>query len=301
MSTNIIPFESAKLPAYLQADPAANADLTSNVGQGFPVISIKGKTFTIVRDGERTILPNPKDPDSPATSIDVVIVKANPHLSKIFYLQGYVDGSDSKPDCYSVNGDAPELDAEKPQAKACATCPNNQWGSKITDQGKKGKKCQDNRRIAVATPGQLNDPYLMRVPPASLGPLAEYGQMLAKRGVKYNVVVTKVSFDPEQATPKLVFKPVGFLDEAGVKQALETTASDTTEKIVGSTYTEAPAADEPAAPTNGKAPAPATTKPAKEAKVTEKEVVAAVKEVATMAPAAELSAEVDLGDLKFDD
>ncbi len=298
MSAAIIPFESATLPAYLRVANATevNNDLTGHVGAGFPVISIKGKVFTIVRDGTRSVLPNPKDPDSPASSIDVVIIKANKNTSKIYYVDKFVEGSDAKPDCYSTDGIAPAMDSQKPQAKACATCAHNQWGARISDAGKKGKACQDNARIAVSTPGQLNEPYLMRVPPASLRPMAEYGAMLAKRGVRYNAVVTKISFDPEQATPKLVFKPVGFLDEAGAKQVLEVAASDTVEAIIGTMVFESAPAEEVAAP------AAAATK---EAKVTEAEVVQAVKAVAPVAaavvPTAESFAEVDLGDLKFDD
>ncbi len=77
---NIIPFDGSKsLPAYLKSFNVAdiNSDLTAHAGGGFPVISIKGKVFAVVRDGERVVLPNPKDPDSPATAIDVVLLKAN--------------------------------------------------------------------------------------------------------------------------------------------------------------------------------------------------------------------------------
>ena len=58
--SKIIPFDTASgnLPAYLkQANRAAvNDDLTAHAGTGFPVMSIKGKNFTVVRDGERTVL-----------------------------------------------------------------------------------------------------------------------------------------------------------------------------------------------------------------------------------------------------
>ena len=89
---NIIPFDGSKnLPAFLkQVDVAAlNSDLTSHAGGGFPVISIKGKVFAVVRDGEREVLMNPLDPESAATSLDVVLLKANKGTSKVFYLKGY--------------------------------------------------------------------------------------------------------------------------------------------------------------------------------------------------------------------
>jgi len=238
--SSLIPFESAKLPAHLAGiDVAAlNADLTAHASAGFPVISIRGKVFAIVRDGERTVLPNPKDPDSAATSIEVVLVKANKDKSKVFYLEKYDANSADKakkPDCYSTNGTTPAADAEHKQAKSCAVCPHNEWGSAVNEKGvaTKGKACQDSVRIAVVPNGQLNDPHLIRVPPASIKALGEYGQMLAKRGVAYNMVVTKISFDQEAESPKLMFRAMGFLSKEDYDVVKETLESNVTEDIVG--------------------------------------------------------------------
>jgi hypothetical protein len=100
---NIVPFESGTLPAYLKSVDVSelNQDLTSHASSGFPIMSIKGKVFTLSRGDEKTVLPNPKDPDSPATSIDVVVVKVNKGTSKVFYLNGYKEGEQAKPDCFS--------------------------------------------------------------------------------------------------------------------------------------------------------------------------------------------------------
>lgn len=235
---NIIPFDGSKnLPSYLKTvDVAAlNSDLTAHAGGGFPVISIKGKQFAIVRDGERKVLPNPKDPDSPATSIDVVLIKANKAKSKVFYLKGYdpKESEGKKPDCFSNDGVAPDANAEHKQSKQCATCPHNQWGSKVTENSSKGKACQDSVRLAVAAAGQVNDPMLLRVPPASIKGLGEYGQMLAKRGVAYSMVVTKIGFDVEAESPKLTFKPVGFLDDTSFAEVQEIAESDLVKDILG--------------------------------------------------------------------
>lgn len=272
---NIIPFEgaTAKLPAYLKAFNVSelNADLTSHAGGGFPVISIKGKNFAIVRDGERVVIPNPKDPESPANSIEVVLIKANKSASKVFYIKGYdtKESEGAKPDCYSPDGVAPAADAQAPQAKKCATCPHNQWGSRISDKGaSKGKACSDTVRIAVAPAGQLNDPMLLRIPPASIRNLGEYGQLLAKRGVGYNMVVTKIAFDPEAESPKLTFKPVGFLDDDGFAEVREVLDSDTVSNILGASVVPTPAeaiAEAEPAPEAAPEPKP-TAKPKPKAK-----------------------------------
>lgn len=304
---NIIPFESGSgLPAYLKgADIAGmNADLTSHAGGGFPVISIKGKVFAITCDGERKVLPNPKDPDSPATSIDVVLIKVNKGTSKVFYIKGYDPESSAgqKPDCYSADGIAPAADAQSPQAKKCATCAHNQWGSRITEKGaSKGKACNDTVRMAVAPAGQINDPMLLRVPPASIKAVGEYGQMLAKRGVAYNMVVTKVAFDQEAESPKLTFKPVGFLDEAAFGEVREMIESDTVRDILGSSM-QAVVGPAVVIPDEDEAPAPK----AKPAPVVEDEAPAPVAKPKAAAkpkpaPVAVADDDIDLDGISFDD
>lgn len=234
--SNIIPFEGGNLPAHLANIDVnqMNSDLTAHAGGGFPVISIKGKVFAVVRDGDRKVLPNPKDPDSPATSIDVVLLKVNKGTSKVFYAKGYQEGQEGvKPDCFSSDGSKPDASIEAPQSRTCATCKWNQWGSKIGENGGKGKACQDSVRMAIATPNLVNDPYLLRVPPASIRALGEYGQSLAKRGVTYTAVVTKIAFDMEAPTPKLTFKPVGLLDEKTFREVQNVSASDVVAQIIG--------------------------------------------------------------------
>lgn len=312
---NIIPFDnSSKLPAYLkQVDVASlNSDLTSHAGGGFPAISIKGKVFAVVRDGEREVLRNPKDPDSAATSLDVVLLKANKGVSKVFYLKGYnpEQSEGQKPDCYSSDGITPAADAQNKQAKKCATCAHNQWGSRITEKGaSKGKACNDTVRMAVAAAGLLNDPMLLRVPPASIRALGEYGQTLAKRGVAYNMVVTKIAFDMDAESPKLTFKPVGFLDDAAYEEVKETVESDIVASILGASFNAveaAPAAEDTEVPEEAPvAKAKPVAKPAPvEAEEEAPAPVAKAKPAAKAAPKpapVEDDLDLDLDGINFDD
>lgn len=309
---NIIPFDSgSNLPAFLKkVDVAAlNSDLTAHAGGGFPVISIKGKVFAVVRDGEREIQMNPKDPDSAATSLNVVLLKANKGTSKVFYIKGYdKDSSEGqKPDCYSNDGVEPAADAQNKQAKKCATCPHNQWGSRVSEKGAtKGKACADAVRMAVAPAGQINDAMLLRVPPASIKALGEYGQMLAKRGVGYNMVVTKVGFDLQAESPKLTFSAVGLLDDDGFAEVQEIAASDVVSNILGSSVVAAIAAEAPAEPEE-EAPAPkAKAKPVVEEPAEEEAPKPAAKPKAAAKPAPKPAPvdddmDLDLDGISFDD
>ena len=298
----LIPFEKAQLPADLAAmfGAAGDDDLSGGVGAGFPSISIKGKVFHLKRGGERTLIENPKEPGSPATSLDTVILKANPTLSKLYYKSGYVEGSDDKPVCYSDDGIAPAADAEEPQSQKCATCPHAQWGSKITDTGKKSKECQDSRRVAIAPLGNLEDAMLLRIPAASLKPLKLYGDEVKKRGLRYFAVGTKISFDHTVAHPLLVFKPLGALPEPMLRQVAEVMNSDLVNSILG--LDTVPTQDEFSAPAAAPAKPPApraaaaavATKPAGFTTVSveepEGEPAPAAKPAAKPAPAAKPTA-----------
>jgi hypothetical protein len=302
--SNIIPFDSGNLPAYLRGAEAAgiNDDLTAHASSGFPVLSIKGKTFSVSRGGDRTVLMNPKDPDSVASSLELVILKANKGTSKVFYAKGYVEGSEaSKPDCFSNEGTKPDASVENPQSKSCAVCPKAQWGSKISDDGRKGKACQDSVRIAVAAADAINDPMLLRVPPASIKALGEFGDLLKKRGggkLAYNMVVTRIGFVAEEASPKLTFKPVGMLSDDAYALVKDTVQSDTVQSILGGGFVVDVVGFEPEptpAPEVPK-PAPVVEKPAAKAKPKAEPKPEPKPEVADMEVPG-----LNLDDLNFDD
>jgi len=230
MANDMVAITASKLPAHLQGKVKTNNVFASAVPVGgFPVISIKGKVFHVQRGDERTLITKGEDGD-PASFLETVIVAVNPNKSKVYYDSGYEEGSVAKPTCYSNDGTSPAGDAEHPQAKKCAACPHNQWGSRITDNGGKGKACGDSMRLAIAPPDQINDPMLLRVPAASLKTLGQYGQQLAKRGVEPHHVVTKIGFDYNVAHPALTFKAVRFV-EAEELEEIEAVLIDEEETI----------------------------------------------------------------------
>lgn len=233
--SNIIALDdpSSSLPAHLAGkyDAHANAALTSGVGQGYPVLSIKGKVWHVVEGGNRELVTGP-DGD-PKSSLDVVVLKANPHLSKIYYASGYEEGSTAPPDCWSSDGVTPAIGVTAPQAAKCAICPRGQWGSRISETGAKGKECSDSRRLAVAPSEDLERAYLLRVPAASLKDLAIYGASLDKRKAPYHGVVTRIGFDHTVAHQKLTFKALRWLTEAEFNAMGALVAGDVVSAIVG--------------------------------------------------------------------
>lgn len=205
--------------AQLFGDPV-NSDLAAGLGSGgFPVIHIKGKVWSVTRSGERENFVD--ENGDPRPSIEVVIVKAAPHLSKTWYAKKFTDGEEAgAPDCYSNDGKTPAADSKSVQCKTCAACKHNQFGSAVSTDGTggKGKACQDVKRLAVVPSDLTGDPMLIRIPPGSLKNLREFAKSLSDRGVPYQAVRVRLGFDIESASPKLTFRPVGLLsDEEALK------------------------------------------------------------------------------------
>src|SRR5215204_428094 len=75
-----------------------NEDMAAGITAGFAIVSFRGKAWRVKYRGEEQVLLNP-DGRTPRYSIDAVIIKASPNISKVWYEHGYVEGSTAPPDC----------------------------------------------------------------------------------------------------------------------------------------------------------------------------------------------------------
>jgi hypothetical protein len=209
--SNLVPV-NVTIPAHLAARIGAPSVLAQSVmaglggGPSFPKISIKSSRFRI-KDGDTETVLN-------TLELEVVIVGANPRLSKTWYAAKWDPNAEaSAPNCYSLDGVSPAADAEDPQNDLCASCPKNAWGSAVADNGQQLKACRDHKRLAVVAADDASGPvYLLEVTPAALKGLNQYQRELTMRGIPAEVVKTKVSFDSDASFPKLKFGFGGFLD-----------------------------------------------------------------------------------------
>ena len=252
-----------------------NNDLGGGVTGGFGVIGYKGKVWSIKHNGENIPLLR-QDDGTPRGSIEVVLIKSSPYLAKRYYAGGFVEGSSSPPDCQSSNGVRPDAGVAKPQAPACATCPQNVWGSRISESGKPGRACADGRRVAIVPMDDVvnevyGGPMLLNIPAASLKDLKAYGDKLQQGGYPYFAVATRISFDHNEAFPKFVFSPIRVLTDEEAAQIVEWQTSPQVQRILNDSILEAPPAaegpspiqfEQPPAP-KGPAPKPAPA-PAKQ-------------------------------------
>lgn len=258
--SNIVP-SNIQIPAHLAkvvGQPSAlSAALAGGLAGGaeYPRISIKGSRFRIVEGGAETVLED--------TKLAVVIVGANPRLSKTYYAKQWTpDSEPSSPDCFSLDGIKPHPESTDPQNDICAGCPMNAWGSKVTPLGQQIKACADQKRLAVVAANDPTGPvYLLQVTPAALKGLGAYQKELSMRGIPVEAVKTVVTFDTDASFPKLIFKFGGFLDEDEYAAVEELFGSDKVLEITGEKeVVAAPKAEPKAAPK----PAGVKAKPAPE-------------------------------------
>lgn len=213
------------LPAYLQNNETAKAlaaqiegDLAG--GRNINRISLRNSKFRFNKEGVEVGV-------SRAAHLDVVIIAANPHVSRTFYLKQYSDtDSAQRPDCYSKDGRAPEMDSPTPQSSLCATCPKNAKGSALNGQG---KACSYRKRVVVVADGDISgDAYALDVaamglfgddaPAQRMFNLRSYIEALRTNGLIVPAVVTRLSFDDESSVPKLFFTPQRPLTEPEWRQ-----------------------------------------------------------------------------------
>lgn len=258
-------------PAYLQNLPSRNLAQTAiaNVGAGNPpYLSIQGNRFTLVDLAGNTI-------PIQTLHIDVVIVDINDHVSKIFFglNKPYDPANPSPPICFSDNGLAPSIGSSQPQSPTCASCPQNVWGSKISQMGSAVKQCADQQKIAVYAPEYSDGLFLLRIPPGSFISWRSYMAKFAGAGLDPDRVITRISFEPN-VVGTLQFQSPGYITEAMVPALTKMIEAKAADSIIGRL-------DKPRQPT---LPAPSAAAPQVTAAVQEQPGPLASQPAPTAAP-----------------
>jgi hypothetical protein len=255
------------LPAHLKSlelDETTKA-LMGGGGGGVKRISIEGGVWRLMVNGKEIAQKEERN-------LNVVIVAASSKVSRTYYEGVYKKGVTSTPDCWSANGDVPDASAKNPQAKSCATCPQNVKGSGQGD----GRACRFSQRIAVVLDNDIHgDVFQLILPSTSIfgegeagkWPLQMYAKMIGAKGVPITAVVTEMRFDTASSTPKITFKPVRFLETDEITTAIEKGKSPDAIKAITMTdaqeKTDAPKLEAPAAEAPKAEEAEASAEPTK--------------------------------------
>jgi len=249
-----------QVPAHIAARMAARKagapapSIMSAVNSGgitFPRISTRASRFRLVEDDVETVV---------GPEMDVIIVGANPKISRTFYEGAYVPGENKAPDCASDNGEVPNPGVPKAQHANCAACPKNVLGSKTTPTGAKAKLCNEIRNLAVVPAADPSKVYGLAVTVTAMKSLREYFKDLSNYGIEVQEVVTTLSFDDKADYPKVVFKqkPGVFVPEKALPMVEQLMASEEVKiatRQIANPAAPALAAPAPAAPAITAAPA----------------------------------------------
>lgn len=211
---------AARIAARQQAGTKSTiAGAIVGEGGGGPRISIKSGRYRLVEEGVETVV---------GINLDVVIVGANPRVSKVFYAKAYdPNATDARPNCFSNDGIAPDASVEAPVHKSCADCPNNVLGSKILPSGAKSKMCADQRHLAVVPAADPSKVYSLTIPVSGMKGLREYFKDLSNYGVNPEEAVTELGFDDSTSYPKVTFKQKGYVPEKALARVESLLESDT--------------------------------------------------------------------------
>jgi len=267
-------FQNAQALAALDPNWQEKSSFSAGIRRGFAVMSIRGKVWRVQHQGESRPVTSPGT-QHPAPFVDVVLVDATPGQSKVYYSGAYVEGSDEAPACFSHDGVKPDSSVQSPQASACALCPHNVWGSKVTENGKKARSCADSKRVAILPAAHessdedtklsllqneaLGGPMLLRIPAATMSDLATFDAQMNQMGFRLHAMVTRMSFDIETAYPKIKFEPVRPLEVSEFQKVLDWRASAQVQDMLNSAAPEAvtPVAPQGAAPAQAQVREPA--------------------------------------------
>lgn len=216
MSNEIMAFNPASVPAFArnnEMSELAKALTGGGVGGGGKRVSIKGGVFRLIADGKELAAVEER-------YLDVIIVKAAPKVSRVFYAAKYDSEVAAAPECFSNDGEKPEPSSTNAQSDTCMTCPQNIAGSGQNNS----RACRYQQRMAVVLENNPDGDVLQLALPATSvfgkedgdkRPLQAYARYLALQNPPINPeqIVTRMRFDTKSESPKLFFQPMRWLTD----------------------------------------------------------------------------------------
>ena len=257
--SNITLFNSSNVPAFArnnELSDTAKALTGGGAGLSTKRISIKGGVFRLVAGGKEITSIEDRH-------LDVIIVRAAPKVSRIFYAGAYNADAIVRPDCWSNDGEKPDASITAPQGATCMGCPQNEAGSGNGNS----RACRFQQRLAVVLANNPEGDVLQLTLPATSifgkedgdkRPLQAYARFLAAQTPPVNPeqIVTRMKFDTKAEAPKLFFAPTRWLTDDEYPIAVSQGDSDDAKKAVTLTVAQADGVKAPPMTIPGAAPKP---------------------------------------------
>lgn len=240
--SNVTLFNANNVPAFArnnEMSETAKALTGGGTGSSMKRISIKGGVFRLVAGGKEVASIEDRH-------LDVVIVRAAPKISRIFYAKAYDGDKIAPPDCWSNDGERPDSSISAPQNKTCMGCPQNEAGSGMGNS----RACRFQQRLAVVLENNPSGDVLQLTLPATSifgkedgdkRPLQAYARYLAAQNPPVNPeqIVTRMKFDTKAESPKLFFQPVRWLTDDEYPTIVKQSESDDAKRAVNMTVAAA--------------------------------------------------------------
>jgi hypothetical protein len=240
--SNITLFSSANVPAFArnnELSDTARALTGGGAGVSTKRISIKGGVFRLLAGGKEVAAIEDRH-------LDVIIVRAAPKVSRIFYAGAYNADAIVRPDCWSNDGEKPDASITAPQSNACMGCPQNEAGSRNGNS----RACRFQQRLAVVLANNPEGDVLQLTLPATSifgkeegdkRPLQAYARYLAAQTPPVNPeqIVTRMKFDTKAESPKLFFAPTRWLTDDEYPISVAQGESDDAKKATTMTVAQA--------------------------------------------------------------
>lgn len=234
--------QALALPDDERSLAVANSIAGGLTGGGFGNrISLRGNRFRFIKNGTDVGVHR-------GEYLDVVLLAANPHVSRIYFEGQYDPNMKAAPDCYSLDGRVPEADSPKRQSDKCMTCPQNVKGSSVKGNTK-AKACAYKKRVVVAAPDSIDgDIYALDVnalslfaddnPSQNLYNLKDYIETLAAHQLLAVKLVTRLTFDDQSSVPKLFFTPIRMLTPEEWEQSKERMKDEAIQQMLADVVNE---------------------------------------------------------------
>jgi hypothetical protein len=216
--SNLVAFSAAQVPAFARNNELSDTARALTGGGGGASagkrISIKGGVFRLMSDGKEVTSIEDRH-------LDVIIIKAAAKVGRQFYAAAYdKDAAGAAPDCWSNDGEKPDVSAKAKQAATCMACPQNQAGSGTGNS----RACRYQQRLAVVLENDPSGAVMQMVLPATSvfgkeegdkRPLQAFARYLAAQNPPINPeqIVTRMKFDTKSESPKLHFAPTRWLTD----------------------------------------------------------------------------------------
>ena len=216
--SNLVAFSAAQVPAFARNNELSDTARALTGGGGGAAagkrISIKGGVFRLMSDGKEVTSIEDRH-------LDVIIIKAAAKVGRQFYAAAYdKDAAGAAPDCWSNDGEKPDVSSKAKQADTCMSCPQNQAGSGTGNS----RACRYQQRLAVVLENDPSGAVMQMVLPATSvfgkeegdkRPLQAFARYLAAQNPPINPeqIVTRMKFDTKSESPKLHFAPTRWLTD----------------------------------------------------------------------------------------